>query len=63
MSCPHPFRAHTPELKLTHLPVPVARRWLQFASPQMMKGPHVLLQAFWSPSTQRAEKEFAGPLE
>ncbi|KZM25771.1 hypothetical protein ST47_g3072 [Ascochyta rabiei] len=63
MSCPHPFLAHTPLLKLTHLPIPVAWRRLQLESPQMIIGPHVLLHAFWSMLTQRAEKEPAGPLE
>lgn len=62
MSCPHPFLAHTPVLKLTHLPIPVALRRLQLASPQMIIGPQVLLHACWSMVTQRAEKEPAGPL-
>ena len=62
MSWPQPFRAQTPVLKLTHPPIPVALRLLQLESPQMMYGPHVRLQAVWSPLTQRAEKEPAGPL-
>lgn len=63
MSWPQPFRAQTPVLKLTHPPIPVALRLLQLESPQMMYGPHVRLQAGWSPLTQRAEKEPAGPLQ
>ncbi len=63
ISCPHPFLAQTPVLKVSHLPILVALRRLQFASPQMIMGPQVELHACWSMVTQRAEKEPAGPLE
>src|SRR5690242_18152351 len=63
ISCPHPFLAHTPVLKLTHCPIPVALRRLQFESPQMINWPQAELHACWSLVTQSAEKEPAGPLE
>lgn len=62
MSEPHPFLAHTPVLKVTHLPTPVALRLLQFESPQIINGPQVRLHDAWSCETQSAEKPPAGPL-